>query len=58
MTYTTKKFANNGKTSLHDYMIRRQNVNYERFIQEKADVFQVTDHKDQAMFWVQNLLTH
>lgn len=51
MKYTTKKFSNNVKDSFHDYMARRQAANYERFMQEKADVFQVTDVKDQAMFW-------
>ncbi len=30
---------------------RRQQVNYERFMQERADVFQVTEGKAQAMFW-------
>lgn len=50
--YTSKTIANNVKESFHDYMARRQAANYERFMQEKADVFQVTDKKDQAMFWV------
>ena len=31
--------------------IRRQQANYERFMQERADVFQVTEEKAQAMFW-------
>ncbi len=31
--------------------VRRQQANYERFMQERADVFQVTEGKAQAMFW-------
>ena len=49
--YTTKKLGN-VKTTIEDMISRRQRANYERFMQEKADVFQVTDTKDQAMFWV------
>jgi hypothetical protein len=30
---------------------RRQSVHFERFMQERADVFQVTEGKAQAMFW-------
>lgn len=37
---------------IRDTRERRQNTNYERFVQEKADVFQVTGRKEQAMFWV------
>ena len=39
-------------TIIRDTMNRRQNANYERFVQEKASVFQVTGAKEQAMFWV------
>ena len=39
-------------TIFKNAMDRRQNENYERFVQEKADVFQVTGQKEQAMFWV------
>ena len=39
-------------TIFKDAMDRRQNENYERFVQEKADVFQVTGQNEQAMFWV------
>ena len=49
MKYTSKKF--NAKTNRLDSTLRRQAANFERFMQEKADVFQVTDVKDQAMFW-------
>ena len=31
--------------------VRRQQANYERFMQVRADVFQVTERKAQAMFW-------
>lgn len=30
---------------------RRQNESFELFMQERADVFQVTGQKEQAMFW-------
>lgn len=30
---------------------RRQEANYERFMQGRADVFQVTEGKTQALFW-------
>lgn len=43
-------------TGIFANIIDRQNANYERFMQEKADVFQVTGQKEQAMFWSQNLL--
>ncbi len=52
--YSAKKLANTVKNSAHQYMIRRQAANYERFMQEKADVFQVTGSKDQALFWAMN----
>lgn len=54
MKYTAKKLANTTMNSFHDYMVRRQAANYERFMQEKAGVFQVTEVKDQAMFWAMN----
>lgn len=48
---TLKSFAiTESKNHFHD-ISRRQNANYERFMQEKADVFQVTEGKAQAMFW-------
>lgn len=43
-----KKF----ETIIRDTLNRRQNANYEHFVQEKAGVFQVTGAKEQAMFWV------
>ena len=52
--FTSKKLTNTRKENPHDYMARRQAANYERFMQEKADVFQVTEVKDQAMFWAMN----
>lgn len=54
--YTAKKWNRTVKENLHEYMTRRQAANYERFVQEKADVFQVAEVKDQAMFWTQSLL--
>lgn len=50
--YTEKKANRNWKESMHEYMMRRQAANYERFMQEKADVFQVTEKKIQTLFWV------
>lgn len=43
----------NKRTSKQNYeaMSRRQTACFERFMQEKADVFQVTEGKAQAMFW-------
>ena len=35
---------------------RRQNESFELFMQERADVSQVTGQKEQAMFWSQCLL--
>ncbi len=52
--YTTKKTMGKIQKSIHEYMSRRQAANYERFMQEKADVFQVTEGKEQAMFWAMN----
>lgn len=40
----------------HMYMARRQAANYERFVQERAGIFQVAGQKEQAMFWSQNVL--
>ena len=50
--YTSKKLTGKMQKNVHEYIARRQAENYERFMQEKADVFQVTEGKDQAMFWV------
>ncbi len=44
--------------SLRESIARRQNESYERFMQEKADVFQVTSTKEQAMFWVLSPMVH
>ncbi|WP_158590872.1 hypothetical protein [Acutalibacter sp. 1XD8-33] len=52
--YNTKKINKSWKENVHEYMTRRQAANYERFMQEKADVFQVTEKKDQALFWTMN----
>lgn len=49
--YSAKKLTNRVQENIHEYMNRRQAANFERFMQEKADVFQVTEVKDQAMFW-------
>ena len=38
--------------SLRESIARRQNESYERFMQEKADVFQVTNTKEQALFFI------
>lgn len=38
--------------SIRESITRRQAENFEIFMQEKADVFQVTGPKEQAMFWV------
>ena len=51
MKYTTRKLNATMKTKVNDTAIRRQAANVERFTLEKANVFQVTDVKDQAMFW-------
>lgn len=40
--------------SIRESVTRRQSESYERFIQEKAGVFQVTGQKEQAMFWSMN----
>ena len=40
--------------NIRESITRRQNANYERFMQEKANVFQVTGTKEQAMFWTMN----
>ncbi len=49
--YRVKKMSAAGKAGLRHYLANRQSANFERFLQEKADVFQVTELKDQAMFW-------
>lgn len=49
--YSAKKLTNRGQETTHEYMARRQAANFERFMQEKADVFQVTETKARAMFW-------
>ena len=54
MKTTAKKLTGTVKTATHYYMSRRQTANYERFMQQKADVFQVAETKAQAMFWVMN----
>lgn len=57
MKNTINNIMNTGRNALRNaYTARRQAANYERFMQERADVFQVTDTKDQAMFWSQALL--
>lgn len=57
MKNTVSNIINTRKNAIRGaYIARRQAANYERFMQEKADVFQVTDTKDQAMFWSQSLL--
>ena len=43
----TKDGGNNGYAAIS----RRQAANYERFMQEKADVFQTTEKKAQTLFW-------
>ncbi len=40
--------------NIRESVTRRQSESYERFIQEKAGVFQVTGQKEQAMFWSMN----
>lgn len=40
--------------SIRESITRRQSESYERFIQEKAGVFQITGQKEQAMFWSMN----
>ena len=57
MKNTVNTVMNTGRSVLnHMYMARRQAANQERFMQEKAGVFQVTEVKEQAMFWSQGLL--
>ncbi|MCI9225129.1 MAG: hypothetical protein HFE91_06645 [Acutalibacter sp.] len=46
-----------GRNALnHIYMAHRQAESFEQFMQERAGVFQVTETKEQAMFWSQGLL--
>lgn len=40
--------------SIRESIARRQAESFESFMQEKADVFQVTGVKEQAMFWAMN----
>lgn len=47
MKYTMK----NLNTTPHEAITRRQAENLEKFMQERAGVFQVAEIKDQAMFW-------
>lgn len=57
MKNTISSIMNTGRDAIRSaYMARRQADNYERFMQGKADVFQVTGTKEQAMFWSQGLL--
>ncbi len=48
---TLKKQSNRKQEALRQAAVRRQKANFERFMQERADVFQVTEGKAQAMFW-------
>ena len=54
MKFSSNKLTSTVKPNTHDLMARRQNANYERFMQQKADIFQVTEKKAQAMFWTMN----
>ena len=57
MKNSSNNIMKTGKNALnHIYMARRQVENYERFVQERAGAFQVTETKEQAMFWSQSLL--
>lgn len=57
MKNTISNIINTGRnTALSAYTARRQARNYERFMQERAGIFQVTEQKEQAMFWCQNVL--
>lgn len=57
MKNTINNIVNTSRNALHNaYMAHRQAANFERFVQQKADVFQVTGAKEQAMFWSQALL--
>ncbi len=51
MTGYTFKQAKRRERGNSESRILRQQANYERFMQERADVFQVTERKAQAMFW-------
>lgn len=51
MKYNQKK---NIIDSIRESIVRRQSESFESFMQEKADVFQVTGVKEQAMFWAMN----
>lgn len=54
MKYQSKTFTGKSQSAAHEAMVRRQKANFERFMQEKAGVFQVTEGKDQALFWAMN----
>lgn len=49
MKYNQKKTV---FEAIRESAARRQAESFERFMQEKANVFQVTGVKEQAMFWV------
>ena len=49
-----KNTVNTVRNALNNML--RQAESFELFMQEKADVFQVTGRKEQAMFWSQNML--
>ena len=56
MTGYTFKQAKRRERGNGENRIRCQQANYERFMQERADVVQVTEGKAQAAFWaMQNL---
>ena len=50
MGYTFKQTKRRERSNGESRILRQQ-ANYERFMQERADVFQVTEGKAQAMFW-------
>ena len=55
MGYTFKQTKRRERSNGESRILRQQ-ANYERFMQERADVFQVTKGKAQAAFWaMQNL---
>lgn len=48
---TLKKQTKKTHETSGQAVIRRQKANFERFMQERAGVFQVTESKAQALFW-------
>lgn len=50
-SFTDRKPTRTVKENAHNRIVRRQSANYERFMQERADVFRVAETKAQAMFW-------